>query len=65
VRLTIEIETDNAAFDRNSEGEVYNVMRRVSMAFHPNSGGGLTKGDTRKLMDSNGNTCGLLTIEEA
>lgn len=65
MKITIEIDTDNDAFDNPQE--VWNVLRRATMAFHPKTVTApiVAKTHVVSLSDSNGNTCGKMTVEIA
>ena len=54
MRITIDIKTDNAAFQDN-DTELYDIMGRVSMAVSDGEREG-------RLMDSNGNTVGKFKV---
>lgn len=58
MRLIIEIEMDNAAFEDDPREEVEAVLlrclRKISLA----------KADSVKLRDSNGNTVGFAKVED-
>jgi hypothetical protein len=54
MRITIDIKTDNAAFQDN-DTELYDIMGRVSMAVSDGEREG-------RLMDSNGNKVGNFKV---
>lgn len=60
MKVTIEFDTGNAAFEDDWEGEVAFVLaqaREKLIALGPEEGG-------RKLYDSNGNKVGTVKVEE-
>lgn len=63
MRIVIEIDTDGAAFENDTE--VFNMMRRASMHFHDYNPDDRTIGDphTVRLFDRYGNTCGKMEIQ--
>lgn len=58
-KVTIEIDTSGSAFDYNFHGELRDItldaVDKVSLMFEEGKA---------KLLDSNGNTCGFVQIEE-
>ena len=55
-RITIILETGNAAFDDAPATEIASILRDLAHRFETEGLGG------EKLRDRNGNTCGLVTI---
>lgn len=54
MKITIDIKTDNAAFEEN-ETELYDILGRVAMAVQDGE-------RERNLMDSNGNVVGKFKV---
>lgn len=59
-RITITLETSNAAFDDCEHGEIARILRGAAKSFAEQS---RDWRDAGKLLDTNGNTCGHVTIE--
>lgn len=57
--ITITIDTDNAAFDNNPEGEAGRILRQLGNQFLSN-----IVYDDMPIKDLNGNTVGHVAIEE-
>jgi len=57
MKITIQFETDNAAFEDDASREVDQIMEAVSLAVLM----GVNEGAVR---DTNGNTIGKFTVEE-
>lgn len=60
-RITITIETHGAAFDDHAGGEIAKQLRHIARRFADD-----TPRDWRddgKVLDTNGNACGRVTIE--
>ena len=54
MKITIDIKTDNAAF-QDSDTELYDILGRIAMAVQDGERSG-------NLMDSNGNTVGKFKV---
>ena len=61
-KLTIILETANDAFFDHESGEVAKQLRRIARTIADN-GPRLFAHDFRAILDSNGNTCGSITVE--
>jgi hypothetical protein len=57
-KITISIETENAAFEENPEAEVISILRKLADWFYDN---GL---QARNVLDSNGNKVGKVRVVE-
>lgn len=57
-RITIQIETDNAAFDDCEHGEISRILRTLCRDLSDDMRAG-----QNGLYDLNGNTCGQVVIE--
>lgn len=62
MKITITIETDNAAFERAPMFEVARILD--SAAARLKREGPPDEGDSYKLRDVNGNTVGRVTVED-
>jgi hypothetical protein len=62
-RITVTIETGNAAFDENESGEVARILR-VAAAIVIEAGYPLDRADGSKLHDINGNKVGKIKVED-
>lgn len=61
MKLKLELEMDNAAFDDDPDAEVWDILRKASeKVLHH----GIPVDAKYRLMDSNGNTVGFMTAEE-
>ncbi len=58
--ITITIDTSNNAFDDCEHGEIAKQLRHIARRFAEQSRNGFDNG---AILDTNGNTCGLVTIE--
>ena len=59
-QITITMETSNAAFDDCEHGEIAKQLRHIARRFAEQARNGFDNG---AILDTNGNTCGRVTIE--
>jgi hypothetical protein len=59
MKVTIQFDTDNAAFEDNPYLEVDYTLKQAKSKMSQ-----MEAGETRRLMDGNGNTVGTITLEE-
>ena len=65
MKITIEINCDNAAFgDGNAWYEVKSILAKASAAFDVGDRESLPDADGTRLRDSNGNTVGGITVTD-
>lgn len=60
MQITIEISTENAAFDDYPEAEISLILSGLDLRLRDMLG----RPDVYNLRDSNGNVCGAVTIKE-
>lgn len=61
MRIRIELECDNSAFEGTPAREVSRILKNLARSAE---NGGLAELDGKKLMDINGNSVGRVEIEE-
>ena len=59
-RITITLETPGAAFDDCEHGEIAKIIRGIAKHFAEQT---RDWRDSGNLLDTNGNTCGHVTVE--
>ncbi len=65
MKVTIEIECDNAAFDPDPAQELGRILRDTGALLQDQGVDGMPRpGDSRPIRDINGNTVGSLTVNE-
>ena len=62
-KLTIEIDTSNAAFDDHETGETARILRNIARTLTESGPHIFAHSEPRALFEINGNTCGRVTIE--
>lgn len=65
MKITITIDTDGAAFEDNYSRELRAVIKKAIENAKDRGvlGGGFRGGDGWPILDTNGNTCGAVTVE--
>ena len=56
MKVQIEIQSDSAAFDQDSNGEVARILQRIATSFQNG------QGSDQMLWDINGNICGSVLV---
>jgi hypothetical protein len=66
MKISVEFDTNNAAFDENPSMEIRDVLNQAAAkAFQIlTEGGGVSCAGEARLRDTNGNTVGTVKVEE-
>jgi len=61
MKLIIEIDCDNSVFEESPQYELTSLLFKITRLLETHT---LEDLDHKKLLDSNGNTCGLITLND-
>ena len=62
-KITIKIDTSNAAFEDHEGAEVAKQLRRIARTLADNGPELFAHDEPRAILDTNGNTCGTVHVE--